>query len=44
MKYFLILSLLILSACNSSPNRCNQKFAEYMHPVLAGIESAQFKV
>ena len=44
MKYILIISLLILSACSSSPNRCNQKLAEYTHPVLTGIESAQFKV
>ena len=44
MKYLLIISLLMLSACSSKPSRCNQKFAEYTHPVLAGIESAQFKV
>jgi len=25
MKYFVILSLLLLAACSSHPNRCNQE-------------------
>jgi hypothetical protein len=35
MRYILLVGLLFLSACGSTPNRCNQKYADTIHPHYA---------
>jgi len=38
MKYILIIGLLALTACSSTPNRCNQKNADASHHELTGLD------
>lgn len=40
MKYILVLSILVLTACGSSPSRCNQKLTGNVHHDLIEIDGA----
>jgi len=42
MKIYLIFFLLLLAACSSAPNRCNQKSAKNSFQDLASVEYFQF--